>query len=519
MPPGSMAGSKADGIAGRELAKLSLPLRFALAFFPALLVYVRTAAPTVYALDSAELTTAAYTGGLVRATGYPLYLLLGRIWSHLLPFGDVGYRMNLLSALCGALTLGLGAVLLGRLGVGGWATFGALALLGGSYWFWALSLVAEVYTLHTLLIVALLLALLAWRRRGGNGTWFGLTFLFGLAMGNHMATGLLAPGCVAFVLMTRGREALRPRALAVAAGGLAAGLSIYLYLPWLAAQSPPFNYAGGYDADLRFHAADLSDPAELFRLATGRSFAPLMMGVSPRELALACGRLLADLWRACAGIGFLPAFLGLRVLSRRDRPLAIATTLFFFAHAAFFLSYRAADAETMFLPCNLVVALWMAFGLDEIFRRLQKAAESSPSRPTWSRAAFAGFVVLFVTAHIAWTESLVALSADDSARRAGEAQFSRLMPGALVLGTWTTVPILQYLQIVEGRRSDVELINVLQISRQDLGRVIRREMGRRPVYVELPPDAVVLGVDFGRGGPLRRARASARELTSGANRR
>jgi len=75
--------------------------RTALAFGLPFVLYLLTLAPTIYNLDSAEFSTAAATGGIVRATGYPLYLLLGRLWS-LLPIGDVGWRMNLLSAFSGA---------------------------------------------------------------------------------------------------------------------------------------------------------------------------------------------------------------------------------------------------------------------------------------------------------------------------------------------------------------------------------------------------------------------------------
>ncbi|MEE8390854.1 MAG: DUF2723 domain-containing protein [Anaerolineae bacterium] len=117
-------------------------------------LYLLTLAPAVYNLDSAELTTAAVTGGLVRATGYPLYLLLGRVWSWL-PIGDVGYRMNLFSAFTGALTVALAERILRRLRIGPWATFGALGLLACAPFFWALSLIAEVYTLHTALMAGL----------------------------------------------------------------------------------------------------------------------------------------------------------------------------------------------------------------------------------------------------------------------------------------------------------------------------------------------------------------------------
>jgi hypothetical protein len=60
----------------RRAAGLTVDWRGLAAFALPLLVYVLTLAPTIYNLDSAELTTAAATGGLVRATGYPVYLML-----------------------------------------------------------------------------------------------------------------------------------------------------------------------------------------------------------------------------------------------------------------------------------------------------------------------------------------------------------------------------------------------------------------------------------------------------------
>jgi len=124
-------------------------------------LYLLTLAPTIYNLDSAELTTAAATGGITRATGYPLYLLLGYLWSFI-PVGDVGYRMNLFSAFNGALTIALAERILRRWRVGPWAAFGALGLLTSATYFWALSLIAEVYTLHTALMAGLILLLLRW---------------------------------------------------------------------------------------------------------------------------------------------------------------------------------------------------------------------------------------------------------------------------------------------------------------------------------------------------------------------
>src|SRR4030065_1235284 len=156
-------------------------------------IYLLTLAPTIYNLDSAELTTAASTGGLMRATGYPLYLTLGYVWSKI-PLGDVGYRMNLLSAIFGALTIFLAERILRRWRLAGWATFGALGLLATSTFFWGLSLVAEVYTLHTALMAGLILALLWWSDSQTPRRMLIIGLFGGLGVRHHVAMVVVIPG-------------------------------------------------------------------------------------------------------------------------------------------------------------------------------------------------------------------------------------------------------------------------------------------------------------------------------------
>jgi len=69
----------------------------ALVFTGTLFVYLLTVAPTLFGLDSAEFSAVAYALGVPHATGYPLYVLLGKMFTYL-PFEDVAYRLNLMSA-------------------------------------------------------------------------------------------------------------------------------------------------------------------------------------------------------------------------------------------------------------------------------------------------------------------------------------------------------------------------------------------------------------------------------------
>ena len=158
----------------------------------AFLVYLRTLAPGVYGFDSGELATGAYTLGIVHPPGYPVYLLLGRLFAFL-PVGSVAYRLNLMSAVFGALTVALVFRLCRRFTGNRLAAWAAAGLLAFSNYFWRMALVAEVYTLQTAFLALNLNLLLDWGRSGDRRLlwWFGLGY--GLSLSVHTSAVLFAP--------------------------------------------------------------------------------------------------------------------------------------------------------------------------------------------------------------------------------------------------------------------------------------------------------------------------------------
>src|SRR5262245_917735 len=151
-------------------------------------LYLFTLAPTVLEADAGEFQFVPWLPGIAHPTGYPLYLMLGWLWSHLLPMGEVAWRMNLLSALFAAITVGLVyglaqflleivqpelSPLVHRLGAGLAATTFALTAT-----FWSQALIAEVYTLHLLFITAILWLALKVVYRPTRWTAPGLAFVF-----------------------------------------------------------------------------------------------------------------------------------------------------------------------------------------------------------------------------------------------------------------------------------------------------------------------------------------------------
>ena len=77
-------------------------------FIASLTLYIISLAPSVVTLfdDSLEFQLVTYQLGIAHPTGYPLYTILGKLFT-LLPAGNVAYRVNLMSAVFGAAAVAL----------------------------------------------------------------------------------------------------------------------------------------------------------------------------------------------------------------------------------------------------------------------------------------------------------------------------------------------------------------------------------------------------------------------------
>ncbi|HVM31753.1 MAG TPA: DUF2723 domain-containing protein [bacterium] len=210
------------------------PLLF-LAAFAFLLAGVN---PSFYADDSAETLTAAATLGIPHPPGYPLFTLLGRLFS-LLPLGGLGFRVNLLSAILASLN----CLLLFEVFAKGFGLARRLALPLSLFWVVgatsfpaALSAKTGIYELSVALLLAVVLAL--FQRR-----WEAAGLGAGLALANHWMIFLaLSPGLWWFARDQEKPGGRTVPALWRALWGLAAGLSLYLFLPLRAARGPLLNW-------------------------------------------------------------------------------------------------------------------------------------------------------------------------------------------------------------------------------------------------------------------------------------
>lgn len=465
---------------GWVIAAAGLPLIF----------YLFTMAPTVYGLDSAELTTGAYTLGIVHPPGSPLFLLIGHLFTWL-PIGDVGFRVNLLSVVSGTVMAGFLYLILHELVRGRWLALTATWLCTFSYFIWINALATELYALQVAWLTGLLWLALRWRTAPRSWQLPLFTFLFGLGLGNHLSLILLLPGFMVLLfvgtqqnskevkgtrLAVSSRQSLisslqslrlsisqslnLPLLLLAAATGLL-GTLIYLYLPIRYLAPDNLNYARDY------WGIDLTTWHGFSWMVSGRIFGSLFLGVPwqqwPGEFLTFFSQLFSNYW----GLGFLLGLGGLISDWRRRPALQMALLLMFLLHIGFYITYRVVDKQFMYGPAYLIWAIWLAIGaqrLEEWLTASQTHPGANSSHHQW-RPLVPLLMGSLVLAALFINLPLVNVRDDWSAREQGELIFATLPENAVFFGTWLDVPILEYLQLVEGQRPDVTARNLVFIGR------------------------------------------------------
>jgi hypothetical protein len=115
----------------------------ALAACSGLALYTRTLAPDLLLGDSGEFQTLVYTLGMTHPTGYPVFVLLGRLFT-LIPLGELAWRANLFVAVFAAITLA--CVYLSLRLLAGWriAALSGVFALAVTPMFWFYAILAEL---------------------------------------------------------------------------------------------------------------------------------------------------------------------------------------------------------------------------------------------------------------------------------------------------------------------------------------------------------------------------------------
>lgn len=411
----------------------------------ALLIYLCTLASTVTGEDSGELIGAAWSLGVPHPPGYPVWTMIAHLFTWL-PIGSGGWRVSLLSAVCGAGTVSLLSLIGITLTRSRVAAFSAALIFAFSRVFWEQAVIAEVYTLNTFFMALLILLGLRPFREKAPAPLYAMAFLAGAGTGVHNTFILLIPfwAILARRQMTssmRRSAALHGRCVAL----FLLGLLVHVYLPLAARQNPAVNWG------------DPDTLARWFAVLRREQFA-FMLDQYPRSLSRFLLQLcsMTMFWfRDLLGLGALLGLWGGILLFRRDRFLACflaAAALATVVSITWMQNFEQSREwlwvmRVFLLPAELITAIGIACAL----------AWAAGSR-TKLRAFMVGLGFATIMASFALHAGQSKRNytyAEDYARNilATLPENAIYVPGA----DHQAFPVM-YLQVVEGLRPDVTLL-------------------------------------------------------------
>jgi tetratricopeptide (TPR) repeat protein len=203
-------------------------LAFGITYVIAQVFYVLTQAPTVTLEDSGELITGAANLGVPHPPGYPLWTILGWIFTRIFSFvrywghPNPAWAVNCMSGFFGALCCATVALLISHSGrdllrtfrheddpesatpmekIMSWASgLAAGLILAFCPFIWSQCVIAEVYGLNTFLHVLILTLAYVWLRRPHEDRLlYWIAALFGLTFTNCQPIVLMMPGLMMIV--------------------------------------------------------------------------------------------------------------------------------------------------------------------------------------------------------------------------------------------------------------------------------------------------------------------------------
>jgi len=203
-------------------------------------IYAFTAAPGVTMEDSGDFINGVLTLGIVHPPGYPLYTMLGHLFSFL-PLGDTAFRVNLFSSLWGALCLGAMFLSLRIMNISSLAAGFACLTLGLTTVVWSKGTVAEVYTFAGFLLMIIVFLILSYNRDKNKVYLYLACLVTGLALSNHYPLTILSGLGLIWLL---DRKGLAPSDFVKGSLLFLLGLTPYIYL-FIQAHNPDLQYNFG----------------------------------------------------------------------------------------------------------------------------------------------------------------------------------------------------------------------------------------------------------------------------------
>ena len=461
-------------------------------------IYILTMHPSVGFVDSGELAAAVYTFGVPHPTGYPLFLLIGYIVSHLPLGGSVIYRLNMLSAIesiAAVIVTYYSVVIMLNYIFPKLNTFGSKkiqnksgkktdaavsqpqvkkntndfslliyllafitsVLTGLTKTFWYDATQIEVYALHSLfisLIVFYSVKILISLKEPSWKNWLLLAIIIGLSAANHSTTIYFIPAVLYMIYLQYKNSPVFTKKLLPYALLLLPGLLLYSVLIVSSSSQPYLNWS------------DVSNISNLPDHLRGSDFSQLMFS-STAKFSDNAASFFKNLPGEFAIISLLFIASGLFLLWKTFKSLSIYIYLCIIFTLLYSFNYNTIEISSFYLLVFYLFSMMVPLGIIYILNAGKPGKilnDNKEPKASISKVIITGLILVIFSAGYNYREN------DNSGMYANEdftlSALNSLPQNSVIIAyDWAYLYSASlYFQLVEKVRPDVKVFNIKFLS-------------------------------------------------------
>ena len=509
-------------------------LLFIVVFSIVFILYTLTLAPGVVGGDAGEHQLAVPLLGIPHTTGYPLYILVGKLWTLLLPIGSMAWRVNLFSALGGALAAGLTTVVVYQLSrdiftadhwVGAIVAGFGLAF-GLTLWQW--SIIAGVRSFNVFFFALLTLQAITFARHikhnrqdAAQTTLYWLAFTVGLSLAHHRTTVFYLPSLILWIWWHDPGLIRQPHRLLILIVLTCLPLTLYLFIYLRGINTPPYTHE------------QITDFKSFWFLVGSGDSTGLFLYVDPVYLPARLAFIWHDILAQLSLPGVVLAIIGGFILAVRRPAHFLFQSLLVMLLLLFTLDFEVVnlnEAPTWYLmPAYFIFAVWLGIGVNgvasfvvSIIESLNKKISSTNALGTTHSLPFqylfaihlfaVAIFIILLTATLGLPNWRVQYEAavqplDDwrqllrgtQAQRFVESSLPDVEPNSIIWGDWEQYTPFKYYQLILNQRSDVTIRNPLDRWPE---KVADARAAGQPIYFTRKPADLIGTPHLSMVGPL-----------------
>lgn len=402
---------------------ISFPM---IAFFLPFIIYIYTLNPKIGFIDAGELITVCKTLGVAHPTGYPLFTILGRVFSTL-SIGSVAFRVNIISAIFSSLASLFLFLYLFKKTNKPLLSFSTSLIFAFSRIVWHQSTSAEVYSI-TFFFLTLLLFLHSSQIKN---RLILISFVSGLSLTNHMIIiTFLIPF---FIYLLVRKEIKNIKGFLLFAIFLILGASLYLYLPIRGNLYPILNWGR---------------PVNLERFlwhVTGKQYRVWMFTGNLIVIKANLINFLKLILFQYTPFIIPLALVGIFYLFTISKTNALFLIILLLVNLIYAINYEIPDIEPYFIISILIYTIFICFGFLFLTKKLKWIGNLSPILP---------LLVLLFNFHTASERgNYIAYDMCNNL-------FSSVKENGIVItNLWDYYSPALYLKQIEGVRKDIVMID------------------------------------------------------------